>query len=134
MIVDIAAMLVAVAFALLVGYLVPTLIQLRRAVAESRQLLAQMNNELPSLVTELRAMAQNVNGLAEQTRDGVEHASVLLHAVGEVGETMQEVHGIVRGTSGSLLTNLAGIVAGFKAARAVVKERMHKEGGSSNGG
>lgn len=134
MIVEIAAVLVAIAFAVLVGYLVPALIQLRRTVAESQQLLAQMNVELPSLIAELRAMTQNVNELVDRTRDGVEHASVLLHAVGEVGETVQEVHGMVRGTSGTLLTNLAGIVAGFKAATAVVKERMHKEGGDSNGG
>jgi uncharacterized protein YoxC len=133
MIVDIAAILVAVAFAVLVGYLVPLLIQVRKTVTESEQLLARMNGELPTLITELRTMSQNLNELAEQARSGVEHAAVLLHAVGEVGESVQQVHGLVRGSGGSLVTNLASMVAGFRAAKQVVKNRM-KEGGHYNGG
>ncbi len=133
-IVEIAASLVAVAFALLVGYLVPVLIQVRKTVAESEQLLAKMNNDLPPLIGELRAMSHNVNDLTEQARRGVEHAAVLLHAVGEVGESVQQVHDVVKGSSGSMLTNMASVVAGFKAATKVMKERFREEGGHHNGG
>jgi uncharacterized protein YoxC len=133
-IVEIAAILVAVAFALLVGYLVPVLIQVRKTVAESEQLLAKMNNDLPPLIGELRAMSHNVNDLTEQARRGVEHAAVLLHAVGEVGESVQQVHDVVKGSSGSMLTNMASVVAGFKAATKVMKERFREEGGHHNGG
>lgn len=82
MIVDVAAILVAIAFAVLVGYLVPLLIQIRKMVAESEQLVTKLNVELPTLITELRAMSQNLNDVTEQARGGVEHAAVLLHAVG----------------------------------------------------
>jgi uncharacterized protein YoxC len=133
-IVEIAAILVAVAFAVLVGYLVPVLIQVRKTVAESEQLLAKMNTEVPSLVAELRSMSQNLNELTDQARSGVEHASVLLHAVGEVGESVQQVHNVVRGSGGTLLANVASVVAGFKAATKVVRERMRHEGGPYNGG
>ena len=133
-IVEIAAMLVAVAFALLVGFLVPVLIQVRKTVAESEQLLAKMNNDLPPLIGELRAVSHNVNDLTEQARMGVEHAAVLLHAVGEVGESVQHVHDVVKGSSGSMLTNMASVVAGFKAATKVMKERFREEGGHHNGG
>ncbi|TMQ29016.1 MAG: DUF948 domain-containing protein [Nitrospirae bacterium] len=133
-IVEIAAILVAVAFVLLVGYLVPVLIQVRKTVAESEQLLAKMNNDLPPLIGELRAMSHNVNDLTEQVRGGVEHAAVLLHAVGEVGESVQQVHDVVKGSSGSMLTNMASVVAGFKAATKVMKERFREEGGHHNGG
>ncbi len=134
MIVEIAVALVALAFALLVGYLVPVLIQLRKTVAESEQLVARMNLELPSLITELRAMSQNLNEVADQARSGVEHAAVFLHAVGEVGESVQQVHSVVRGSGGSLLTNVASMVAGVRAATQVVRERIKQEGGSYNGG
>jgi uncharacterized protein YoxC len=133
-IVEIAAILVAVAFALLVGFLVPVLIQVRKTVAESEQLLAKMNNDLPPLIGELRAVSHNVNNLTEQARMGVEHAAVLLHAVGEVGESVQHVHDVVKGSSGSMLTNVASVVAGFKAATKVMKERFREEGGNHNGG
>jgi len=133
-IIEIAVILVAAAFALLVGYIVPVLIQVRKTVAESEQLLAKMNNELPPLIGELRAMSHNVNDLTEQARTGVEHAAVLLHAVGEVGESVQQVHEVVKGSSGSMLTNVASVVAGVKAATKVVKERFREEGGNHNGG
>lgn len=133
-IVEMAAILVAVAFAVLVGYLVPLLIQVRKTVAESEQLLAKMNHDLPPLIGELRAMSQNVNDLTEQARGGVEHAAILLHAVGEVGESVQQVHDVVRGSSGSMLANVASVVAGFKAATQVMKERFRGEGGHHNGG
>ena len=133
-IVEIAAILVAVAFVLLVGFLVPVLIQVRKTVAESEQLLAKMNNDLPPLIGELRAVSHNVNNLTEQARRGVEHATVLLHAVGEVGESVQYVHDVVKGSSGSMLTNMASVVAGFKAATKVMKERFREEGGHHNGG
>ena len=133
MIVDVAAILVAVAFAVLVGYLVPLLIQIRKMVAESEQLVTKLNVELPTLITELRTMSQNLNDVTEQARGGVEHAAVLLHAVGEIGESVNQVHSLVRGSGGSLLANVASVVAGFRAAKQVVRERF-KEGGHHNGG
>ena len=133
-IVEMAAILVAVAFSVLVGYLVPMLIQVRKTVAESEQLLAKMNNDLPPLISELRAVSHHMNDLTEQARMGVEHAAVLLHAVGEVGESVQHVHDVVKGSSGSMLTNVASVVAGFKAATQVMKERFREEGGHHNGG
>jgi uncharacterized protein YoxC len=133
-IVEIAAILVAVAFAVLVGVLVPVLMQVRKTVAESEQLLSKMNAEVPSLVAELRAMSQNFNDVTNQVREGTEHAAVLLHAVGEVGESVQQIHNVVRGSGGTLLNNVASMVAGFKAATHVVRERMRQEGGTHNGG
>ena len=130
---DIAALIVALAFAALVGYLVPVLIQLRKTVSESEQLLSKLGSEVPSLIAELRAVSHNLNDLTGQARDGIEHASILLHAVGEVGESVQQVHDVVRGSSGSLLSNVASVVAGFKAATQVVRER-YLQGGSRNGG
>ena len=133
-IVEMAAVLVAVAFAVLVGYLVPVMIQVRKTVAEAEQLLAKMNHDLPPLIGELRAVSHNLNDLTEQVRGGVEHAATLLHAVGEVGESVQHVHDVVKGSSGSMLTNVASVVAGLKAASKVVKERFREEGGHHNGG
>ena len=133
MIVEVAAILVAIAFAVLVGYLVPLLIQVRRTAAEAEQLVTKLNTDLPTLVTELRAMSQNLNDLTDQARGGVEHAAVLLHAVGEVGESVNQVHNLVRGSGGTLLANVASVVAGLRAAKQVVTERL-KEGGHHNGG
>lgn len=132
--IEIAALIGAVAFAALVAFLVPTLLQLRATTQELAQVLARVNAELPTLLGEVRTMAQNVNALTEQAKGGVEHATSLLHAVGEVGDSVQHVHNLVRGSSGSMVTNLMSVFAGFKAATAVVKERIHSQRGCCNGG
>ncbi|MBA2485249.1 MAG: DUF948 domain-containing protein [Nitrospira sp.] len=65
-----AAILVAVAFAVLVGYLVPLLIQIRKTAAESEQLVTRLSSELPTLIAELRAMSQNLNDVTGHARTG----------------------------------------------------------------
>ena len=131
--IEVAAGIGAAAFAVLVGFLVPVLIRLRHTVAQSEQLLAKMHADLPALVSDLRSMSHNFNVLTNQAREGVEHASVLLHAVGEVGESVQQVHNVMRGSSGTLLTNVAGLVAGVRAATRVMRERYREEGEPHNG-
>ncbi len=131
---EIAALIGAVAFAAFVAFLVPTLLQLRATTQELAQVLARVNADVPPLMAELRTMAQNVNALTERAKGGVEHATSLLHAVGEVGDTVHQVNSLMRGSSGSLLSNLMSMVAGVKAASAVVKERFHSQGGCCNGG
>jgi uncharacterized protein YoxC len=133
MIVEIAICVGAGALAVLVGLLVPLLIQLRKPVAESEYLLVRMNAELPLLLKEMRAATEKLNRLVEHARGGVEHAAVLLHAAGAVGDTMQRVHETVQGTSRSFLVNLASIVAGFRATTSIVKTHIHREGGTING-
>jgi uncharacterized protein YoxC len=133
-IVEIAAILVAVAFVVLVGFLVPVMIQIRKTVGESEQLLAKMNDDLPPLIGEIRAISHNMIEATKQARGGVEHAAILLHAVGEVGESVQHMHNVVKGSSGSMLTNVASVMAGFKAATQVMKDRFREEGGHHNGG
>lgn len=130
-VVEIAALIVAVAFAALVGFMVPVLLQARKAAVELEQTLAKVNTELIPLMGELRVTMTNLNELIEKSRDGVDHASVLLHAAGEIGETVQEFQRMVRGTGGVLLRNVANMVfAGIQAATSVFSGR----GGKSNGG
>lgn len=130
--IEIAALIVAVAFAALVGFLVPVLLQARKAVAEAEQSLVRINTELLPLLNEMRTTMANLNELVEKTRDGVDHASVLLHTAGEIGESVQQFHDMVRGTGGSLLRNVVNMVfAGIQAATAAFGGRAR---GRGNGG
>ncbi len=133
MIGEIALCVGAVAFTVLVGWLIPLLIQLRKSVVELERLLAALNIEVPLLLQEVRAAAGNMNSLIKHARGGVEHAAVLLHAAGAVGDTIQQVHETVRGGGRSLLVTLASMVAGFRATTAVVKAQIHRGGGMVNG-
>jgi hypothetical protein len=93
----------------LVGSLVPLLIQLRKPVAQSEYLLVRMNAELPLLLKEIRTTTENLNMLVEHARSGVEHAAVLLHAAGALGDTVQRVQETMQGTSRSFLVKLVSM-------------------------
>jgi uncharacterized protein YoxC len=131
--IDFAAVVIAVAFLVLVGYLVPTVIQLRRTGAQSERLLAQVNSELPGLLKELKGTSENVHAMTTQAREGVDRASVLMNAIGEVGETVHQVHGAVRGKSARFALNVGRVLSGMKAAATTLRDRVHKEGGQDHG-
>ncbi|RPH76190.1 MAG: DUF948 domain-containing protein [Nitrospiraceae bacterium] len=133
MIIEIALCVGAGALVVLVGLLAPLLIQLRKPVTESENLLIRMNAELPLLLKEMRATTENLNMLVQHARGGVEHATVLLHAAGALGDTVQRVQETVQGTSRSFLVKLVSMVAGFKATTNVVKTHIQREGGTING-
>lgn len=131
MLIDIAGIIVALAFAVLVGYAVVTLVQLRKTLVELHSVLFTLNSQLPSLLNDVRVMTHNVNSLTEEARDGVSQASNFLHAVGAVGQTVGQVHGLVSGQG--LLSKLGRLATGIKAASAVIKGRLGKSSDGRNG-
>jgi uncharacterized protein YoxC len=122
-----SALIGAIAVLVVVAFLVPALIQFRKMVARSSALIARINEDLPSLITEMRVATRGVMEVTEHLRDGVEHASGLLHAVGQVGDTLQQLNDAVRGKGGTLLARVSGLVAGIRAASAFIRERNSDE-------
>ena len=128
--IDFAAVVVAVAFVVLVGYVIPTVVQLRRTVAQSERLLAQLNSQLPELLKDIRVTTQNVQAISTQAKQGLDRASVLFNALGSIGDTVDQVHSAVRGQSAALILKAAGMFQGVKAIATTIKARLHKaEGG-----
>jgi len=138
MIIEIAAGVVAVAAVVFVGFLVPVLIRLRRTAEESERLLRRMNEDLPVLFKEAAQTAINMNEIATEVREGVARARVLGEAMGEVGETINQMNGFARSWTGRVLVNASSLLAGFRAAYGVFRHKAssshHQEGGGSNGG
>ena len=56
-----------------------------------------------------------------------------MNAIGEVGNTVHQVHGAVKGKSSAVMMNLMRVFSGMKAAATTIKGRVHKEGGHYNG-
>ena len=125
--VDLAVMIIAVAVVVLVGYLVPTILQVKKAANQSERLLIRLNHELPGLLKDVKGTNENIRALTDQARVGVDQATVFLHAVGDVGQTVNQVHQTVRGRGGAMMVGLTSLFAGLKAVRSTVKHRIHKE-------
>jgi uncharacterized protein YoxC len=133
--VDLAAIIIAVAFVVLVGYLVPMILQVKRTVGQSERLLIRLNHELPGLLKDVKGTNENILALTDQARLGIERATIFLNAVGDVGKTVNHVHQAVREKGGALALGFTSLLAGIKAVTSTVKKRVHKEqeGGPSYG-
>ena len=64
--------------------------------------------------------------MSAQAREGVDRASVLLTAIGDVGETVNQVHGMIRGQSASLAKNVFKLLTGVRAVVLSIKERAQQ--------
>ena len=126
---EVAAVIIAVAFVALVGFIISTVIQLRKTVLQYQRLLLQVNAALPGILKDLRQTNENVRVMSTQAREGVSRASVLMNAIGEVGDTVNQVHGVLRGKSESFVKNLVGVLVGLKAVALTLKNRAQKKEG-----
>ena len=138
MVIEIAVGVIAVAAVVLVAFLVPVLIRLRKTAEESERLLRRMNEDLPVLLREATQAAINMNQIVTEVRVGASCARVLGEAIGEIGETINQMNGFARSWTGRVVVNASSLLAGFRAAYGVFRHKAssshHQEGGSSNGG
>lgn len=126
--VELAILITAASCVVLTGFLVSLMIQARRTIAEAGEMLAKLNAELPSLVAELRYLSHSLHQAIEIVRRAVEPVSELLHAAGEVGQTVQNVHRDVRHSGEHFLSRVAGLGAGIRAAVQRLRKRWRQDG------
>ncbi len=124
---EVAAVIMALAFVVLVGVIVPTVLQLRKAALQSERLLLQVSAELPEILKDLKQTNENVRVMSTQAREGVDRASVLMNAIGHVGETVNQVHGVFRGKGLTFIKSVVEAVVGVKAVAVALKNRAQKK-------
>jgi len=138
MIIEIAVSVMAGAAIVLVAFFVPVLIRLRRTAEESERLLRRMNEDLPVLFKEATLAVVNMNQVVTNVREGAARARVLGEAMGEIGETINQMNGFARSWTGRVVVNASSLLAGFRAAYGVFRHKAssthNQEGGGSNGG
>ena len=121
--VDLAAIIIAVAFVVLVGYLVPMILQVKRTVGQSERMLIRLNHELPGLLKDVKGTNDNIRALTDQARLGVDRATIFFNAVGDVGQTVNHVHQAVRGKGGAMLVGFTSLLAGLNLVDELFRAR-----------
>jgi uncharacterized protein YoxC len=131
MILEIEVGIIAFAAIVLVAFLVWVLFQVYRTLKQAERLLENLNYQLPTILREATDTVHTLNRLAHDLREGTEKAKILGEAIGEIGQTVHQVHGLIRGKVASLALNATGVVAGVRAAvGALIRGRnVHPDGG-----
>ncbi|HEY3198272.1 MAG TPA: DUF948 domain-containing protein [Nitrospirales bacterium] len=135
MIIEIELGIIVLSLLVLVLFLVPVLVQLRKTVEESERLLKTLNYDLPLLIKEATGSAQTFNRVSSDVREATERAKVLGQAIGSIGDTVNQIHGAIRNGAVSLWTNATGMIAGARAAAQVLikgRPRIHPDGSDAS--
>lgn len=121
-----ALVVIAVASAIAVAFLVPALIEFRRAAQRFEGFVHLAELELKPAVDELREAIRNVNKASEGLQGGMVKVSGTLEAIHQVGMTLRATNEIVRATLSPKLIGLASAVVGVRKGLGVLFTRLLK--------
>ncbi|MBA3967859.1 MAG: DUF948 domain-containing protein [Nitrospirales bacterium] len=113
--IEVAVVLVVVAFVILVISMVWTMIEIRRTAHQAGQFFVQLNRDVPHILNNFHGTSQNVRVIADEAKVGVTHALVLFHAVGDVGHTIGTMHNTVVWQAKRLGNRVDMVMAGMRA-------------------
>ncbi len=112
-----------VAFIILAICLAVTVIQIKKTFIQAERFFSQLNTDIPKVLNNFHVTSENIRLMTQQTRDGVGHASVLFHAVGEIGTTVNQVHAALREGGKRLMNSFDVIKARIVATVTYKRQR-----------
>ena len=86
------ALIAVIAFVVLVGYVVWTLVQLRRTLQRVDEIIINTERELTPLLANLRETSERIRISTVHLQKGAYRAEGLLEAIGEVGDSLRSVN------------------------------------------
>ena len=89
---EVILLIIAVLLAALLGLLVPTLLQLRATLRSAQTLIDRVGPQLESTLGETRSAAERLNRTGDELEKGTQRAVSLLHAVGDIGQTLTKIN------------------------------------------
>jgi len=119
MILQISALIIAIAILALVGFAIPTIIQLRKSVKKIEDLGENIDKQLPDILQNVQQITSNLSGIMDSGRRQVEAVG---GTIDDLKTVVDDIVGVEKKIKYSvdtrLIRSLATITAGVKAAKA----------------
>jgi uncharacterized protein YoxC len=126
MLLDLAAILVAISAAILAAFMIPALIEIRKTAVAVRDLTVKVENDMKPVLDELHGTLSEVKGLVSEASARIEEVKNLTTAMGETGRNLRAINGVI-GSAAGVLTTTSIWAAGAKAAGRLIVERLAKK-------
>jgi uncharacterized protein YoxC len=123
-----AAAAVALAVVVLVLFLIPTILEMRKALAALRSLIQVTEERLEPALVEMREVLADLRIVADATASRAEEVKTVMTALGDTGENIHRINGLISGAM-DILHKPAALVTGAKAAGKYILDKMRKKGG-----
>lgn len=128
MMLNFAAITVAIAMIVLVAILVPLIMELRRTATAVRGFVERMEADLKPTIAELNRTLADVQVLTEGAAEKVEDIKCFMSAVGETGRGLRTISTVVGGAAGAL-TKSSLWLTGAKVAGSFMMDKLMKKRG-----
>ena len=116
---------IAVLLAIITGFLVPLLIELKKTVASLRKTVEE---KVDPLLQELRPTMTNVQHISGDITEVTSQARELSKTIGEIGHTVRVVSGMIEGVGSSTAVKAVSFKAGVAAALEYLIRNLARKG------
>jgi len=128
MLINLAAVAVAVAMIVLVMFLVPLIMEMRRTATTLREFIERMEADLKPTIKELNATLADLQILTNGAAEKVEDVQCFMTAVGETGRGLRTISTIVSGAAAALSKSTLWMT-GAKVAGSYLMDKLIKKRG-----
>lgn len=117
--------IIAVLLAIITGFLVPLLIEVRRTVASLRKTVEE---KVDPVLEELRPTMTNMQHISDNVNEVTSHAKEFSKSIGDIGHTISVVNGLIEGVGSSTAIKVVSLRAGIGAALGYLLKNLLRKG------
>jgi len=126
MLIDLAAILVAITLVVLAAFLIPAFIEIRKTAASLRDFITCADSELKPVLHELHQTITELKIIAEVAASKSEDMKTFMEALGDTGRNLRTINHVVGSVAGVLASSSAWVV-GARAAGKLIFERLSRK-------
>lgn len=127
--VSVAALIVALAVIILIGVLIPVILELKRTTVTVREFIVRTEDALAPALAELRQTLTDVRVMTDAAASRRDDITTLMSAMGETGENIHRLNDILDGAV-TVVEKPAMYWAGLKAAAQNIAGHFTRKGGN----
>jgi uncharacterized protein YoxC len=128
-IIAIAAAVIAITFIVLVAFLIPALIEIRRAAFSVRTYVRDVDSQMQPILKELRDLTANLRVFTDAVVSRSDEVKSFMVSLGDTGRNISKIN-VVVGEVAGLLCRSSLWLTGLKAAGQYAVGRILKKGGN----
>ena len=127
-IIAIASVVIAITFIVLVAFLIPALIEVRKAAISVRIYVTDVDSQIKPILKELRELTANLRVFTDAVASRSDEVEAFMESLGDTGRNISKIN-IVVGEVAGLLCRSSLWLTGLKAAGQYAVGRILKKRG-----
>jgi uncharacterized protein YoxC len=126
MLIGVAVVVMAVTMVILVAFLIPVCIEIRKTATAMREFIAGTESDLKPVLYELRKTLHELKSITEGAATKTEDVKQFMEALGDTGRNLRTINNVVGAMAGVLASSSAWIT-GARVAGSFLLERLSKK-------